>query len=353
MECDLGLAVRDGRPQLSGAPAAEGVRRLLGRLGGAFDGRPGVERPDRAAPGLALGVPGGAVAGGSGRPAAAPRAGTHAAQSPQHRRRWTRQGGALGQRRLAGRVAAVLRRSATGPACPALHRRGGAGAAVLRTSTASARNTDPAPWPAQRNRAAWHRGSCLLRLRGLPATAAAARTWPFAQLGRCRTQSRCAGLVRRLVAAGPPAAWLVTPAAAARRHDDDDGRHCRHAGRAVQRSATAGVAARLGRDRLRHGHDLRQPVGVDAVVVGAAGAGCQHLGTAAERGPVGDHRAGGLRRIVRVVRGKHPAHRLPAVPGHHLRPCAVGQGDRARGVAPPDSGCAGRWPPTSAHAGIP
>jgi hypothetical protein len=32
---------------------------------------------------------------------------------------------------------------------------------------------------------------------------------------------------------------------------------------------------------------------------------------------------------------------------------AVLAGDRAAGVAPPDSGSAGRWPATSAHAGIP
>ncbi|KAG1239084.1 hypothetical protein G6F68_018712 [Rhizopus microsporus] len=72
------------------------------------------------------------------------------------------------------------------------------------------------------------------------------------------------------MAAGPPAARLVAPAAAARGYGDDDGRHRRHPGSAVQPRAPAGGAGRLGPDRLRDGHDLRQPVGADAFAVGAA-----------------------------------------------------------------------------------
>ncbi|KAG1553069.1 hypothetical protein G6F50_013075 [Rhizopus delemar] len=100
-------------------------------LGGAVDDRPGVERPDRAASGLALGVPGGAAAGGSCRPAAAPGTGAHAVHRSRRPRRWTWQRGALGQRGLAGCAAVVFRRPAAGPAGAALHRRGDAGAAAL------------------------------------------------------------------------------------------------------------------------------------------------------------------------------------------------------------------------------
>jgi MFS family permease len=102
------------------------------------------------------------------RAAAAPGAGTHAAPS-----RTADDGRGNVVRWASGASLAALLLyfggQQQGMACPALHRRGDAGAAVLRASAAAGRNPDPAPWPAQRDRAARHRCSGVLRLRGLSA----------------------------------------------------------------------------------------------------------------------------------------------------------------------------------------
>lgn len=74
---------------------------------------------------------------------------------------------------------------------------------VLRLAAVADRHAADCAWPAQRDRAARYRSGGLLRVRGVPAVAAVARTWPVAAAGRRGAERRCAGLVQWLLVPGP------------------------------------------------------------------------------------------------------------------------------------------------------